>query len=305
MRILAFLVFLFYSIGATLADDGYTEKEERLFEYIYQQYGPKNTQLSVDPKFMMAPRSASEYYKEINRWYGITKEPHWHQSEKDKTFENFTSRLQFAPIDPKFSEASVVCKNRYREPRTASEKIVKLLRLSKGKYVRDYNEILFYSDGMRWMDINQAPSDDGSIFNKNYKYSLTLWDWYNTVAIKSGEKYYLSPHRQPSFGRWNEAISNDMVKEIADSAAFNIYIEVNMNRYDGVSMTDDYKRENAILPPLFNMSGKVIIKNPQVMRECLMSKDENRNINNIMFENLLVIGSPLLPIIYWLNQFNS
>ena len=305
MRILAISLLLLYSIGATLADDGYTEKEERLFEYIYQQYGPKNTQISVDPEFMMTPRSVGEYFKEINRWYGITKEPHWHQSEKDKTFENFTSRLQFAPIDPKFSEAYVVCKNRNREPRTASEKIVKLLRLSKGKYVKDYNEILFISDGKRWMDINRTSSDDGSIFNQNYKYSLTLWDWYNTVAIKSGGKHYLSPHHQPSMGRWNEAISNDMVEEIADRAAFNIYIEVNMNRYDGMSMTDDYKRENAVLPPLFNMSGKVIIKNPQVMRECLMNNNEYRNIQNIMFENLFVIGSPLLPIIYWLNQFNS
>ena len=55
------------------------------------------------------------------------------------------------------------------------------------------SEALLYTDGLKWLDINIGVA---------HPYSVTLWDWYNTVAIRSGSESFIS-HSKPTMCRWN------------------------------------------------------------------------------------------------------
>jgi len=206
---------------------------------VSQSYDLKNSALSVsEVGFESAP---PVIVAEVNdRWLNIDngyldRHKHWHQAEGEGiTFENFTNVLYFFPVDEKFSTVTAVCKNR-----------------------QNYSEILLYSDGKKWLDLNQGGAE---------LYSMTLWDWYDTVAIRSGSQTFIE-HRTPKLARWNAPIEGALAEEILRTGTFDIFVEPNQHRHAGVVMSKDEKISSKVRPAL-NLKATVTIQNVDEVRGC-------------------------------------
>jgi len=206
---------------------------------VSQSYDLKNSALSVsEVGFEGAPpvivADVSDRWLNIDNGY-LDRHKHWHQAEGEGiTFENFTNVLYFFPVDEKFSTVTAVCKNR-----------------------QNYSEILLYSDGKKWLDLNQGGAE---------LYSMTLWDWYDTVAIRSGSQTFIE-HRTPKLARWNAPIEGALAEEILRTGTFDIFVEPNQHRHAGVVMTKDEKISSKVRPAL-NLKATVTIQNADEVRGC-------------------------------------
>ena len=206
---------------------------------VSQSHDLKKSALSVsEVGFESAP---PVIVAEVNdRWLNIDngyldRHKHWHQAEGEGiTFENFTNVLYFFPVDEKFSTVTAVCKNR-----------------------QNYSEILLYSDGKKWLDLNQGGAE---------LYSMTLWDWYDTVAIRSGSQTFIE-HRTPKLARWNAPIEGALAEEILRTGTFDIFVEPNQHRHAGVVMSKDEKISSKVRPAL-NLKATVTIQNVDEVRGC-------------------------------------
>lgn len=211
----------------------------------YATNGPKHSALSVDR--IAFDNSPKEVIEEVwDRWLNIdegylNRHTHWHQPDRgDVTFENFTKSLHFFPADRKFTEVTAVCKKR-----------------------SNYNELLLYTDGKKWFDLNQERSKD---------YSVTLWEWYNTVAIKSGEETFIQ-HKTPKVHRWNAPVETSLASEILKTGEFQVYVEGNQSRSDGVMMNKREKQANQVFPNL-NLRATVTIQNIDEVRGCFGTQEQ-------------------------------
>jgi len=205
---------------------------------IIQYYGPQNTALYADES-VEYPLSAKE------RWLDPESKPHWHKADRSNiTFENFVVSNYFADADPVFQKSNLSCKWRSSSPPNGVT-----------------HEMLFSIDGTKWLDLNAHR--DGS-------YSVTLWDWYNTVAIKSGNETFIS-HGKPKTGRWNEIIPGSLIKQIFETERFDIYVETNPYRVGGMMWDRDYKIskiENG-MRPIPNLRTSVEFSTPKDSVGCL------------------------------------
>ena len=206
---------------------------------VSQSYDLKNSALSVsEVGFESAPpvivADVNDRWLNIDNGY-LDRHKHWHQAEGEGiTFENFTNVLYFFPVDEKFSTVTAVCKNR-----------------------QNYSEILLYSDGKKWLDLNQGGAE---------LYSMTLWDWYDTVAIRSGSQTFIE-HRTPKLARWNAPIEGALAEEILRTGTFDIFVEPNQHRHAGVVMSKDEKILSKVRPAL-NLKATVTIQNVDEVRGC-------------------------------------
>ena len=206
---------------------------------VSQSYDLKKSALSVsEVGFESAPpvivADVNDRWLNIDNGY-LDRHKHWHQAEGEGiTFENFTNVLYFFPVDEKFSTVTAVCKNR-----------------------QNYSEILLYSDGKKWLDLNQGGAE---------LYSMTLWDWYDTVAIRSGSQTFIE-HRTPKLARWNAPIEGALAEEILRTGTFDIFVEPNQHRYAGVVMGKDEKISSKVRPAL-NLKATVTIQNVDEVRGC-------------------------------------
>ena len=206
---------------------------------VSQSYDVKNSALSVsEVGFESAPpvivADVNDRWLNIDNGY-LDRHKHWHQEEGEGiTFENFTNVLYFFPVDEKFSTVTAVCKNR-----------------------QNYSEILLYSDGKKWLDLNQGGAE---------LYSMTLWDWYDTVAIRSGSQTFIE-HRTPKLARWNAPIEGALAEEILRTGTFDIFVEPNQHRHAGVVMSKDEKISSKVRPAL-NLKATVTIQNVDEVRDC-------------------------------------
>ncbi|MDA0831611.1 MAG: hypothetical protein O3A05_10585 [Proteobacteria bacterium] len=209
------------------------------FKEMYESYGPKNSALSVDKSAF--DNASTEILDDVwDRWLNIdegylNRHTHWHQPDRsDVTFDNFTNALHFFPADQKFSAVTAVCKQRPH-----------------------YSELLIYSEGKKWLDVNQERSNS---------YSVTLWDWYNTVAIKSGNETFIE-HSTPKVYRWNAPVAGLLVEEILRTGTFDIYVEGNQYRASGVMMNKVQKETLKAFPNL-HLRASVTIQNIDEIRDC-------------------------------------
>lgn len=218
----------------------------------YPTNGPKHSALTVDKvAFDNSPQGVIE--EVWDRWLNIdegylNRHTHWHKPDRaDVTFENFTKSLHFFPADKKFSEVTAVCKKR-----------------------SNYNELLLYTDGKNWFDLNQEPSN---------RYSVTLWEWYNTVAIKSGEHTFIE-HRTPTVHRWNAPITSSLADEILKTGELEVYVEGNQSRSDGIMMNKREKKAKQVFPNL-NLRTTVTIQNIDEVRGCFGTQEQlaKREVN--------------------------
>ena len=206
---------------------------------VSQSYDVKNSALSVsEVGFESAPpvivADVNDRWLNIDNGY-LHRHKHWHQAGGEGiTFENFTNALYFFPADKKFSSVTAVCKNR-----------------------QNYSEILLYSDGKKWLDLNQGGAE---------LYSMTLWDWYDTVAIRSGSQTFIE-HGTPKLARWNARIEGALAEEILRTGTFDIFVEPNQYRHAGVVMSKDEKISSKVRPAL-NLKATVTIQNADEVRGC-------------------------------------
>lgn len=222
-----------------------SSKGGKMIKAKYENSGPKHSALSVDKSAF--ERSPKEIVEEVwDRWLNLdegylNRHTHWHKPDRgDITFDNFTNSLHFFPADKKFSEVTAVCKKR-----------------------SNYNELLLYTNGQKWFDLNQERSST---------YSVTLWEWYNTVAIKSGRETFIE-HRTPKVHRWNAPVNSSLANEILMSGEFEVYVEGNQSRSDGVMMNKAEKKRNQVFPNL-NLRTTVKIQNIEEVRDCFGTQDQ-------------------------------
>jgi hypothetical protein len=211
-----------------------------------EHYGPKNAQPKIDTSYIKQ-LTDDKLQKILLRWYGLDEEfkanhQHWHQGKEDISFENFISKINFAPLDKNYLHVTGVCTKHYEDP-------------TSGR--KSYTDIRFYSGDDQWFDINQ---------HNDKTYSITFWDWINTIAIKAKNNTYIS-HNKPILYRWNKKIPHNVIDEIFKQGQFELYIELNMLRVNGILMTGADKLKYKI-PPKFNLAGKVNISNIKELKEC-------------------------------------
>ena len=202
-------------------------------------YGPMNSAMYVNKEFF--DNAPPEVVRDVfDRWFNIDEgyldsHPHWHKEDRsDVTFENFTSSFYFFPADAKFSTVTAVCKNR-----------------------QNYSEILLNTDQGKWFDLNQGGAND---------FSVSLWEWYNTVAIKSGNETFIH-HSKPRVYRWNAAIPETLANEILRTGEFEIFVESNQYRSMGIMMNKTDKEKYKVFPNL-NLKAAVTIQNIDEVRGC-------------------------------------
>ncbi|MEK9916717.1 MAG: hypothetical protein VW645_04750 [Betaproteobacteria bacterium] len=195
-------------------------------------------------------QAPSEVVADMNdRWLNIndgylSHHTHWHDANRsDVTFENFTQSLYFFPADEKFSSVTAVCKNR-----------------------TNYSEVLLYADGKKWFDLNQGGRHPDSV---------TLWDWYNTVAIRSGDQTFIE-HVTPKTRRWNAPISRDLSDEILRTGQFEVYVEANPYRSSGKMLSKKDKQSSKEKPSL-NLKTTVTIDNLAEVQNCFDTRKASRH----------------------------
>lgn len=206
-------------------------------------YGPKNLAMHTNKEYFNAA-PAEVIQKIFDRWLNIDegyldRHPHWHREDRsDITFNNFTNAFYFFPADSKFSMATAICNKR-----------------------ENYNEIVLVTERGKWFDLNQGGADE---------YSVSLWEWYNTVAIRSGNEEFIH-HSKPVVYRWNAAVPETLADEILRTGGFEIYVESNQYRSMGIMMDKEWKEENKVFPNL-NLKADVLIKNINEVRACFDNK---------------------------------
>jgi hypothetical protein len=216
---------------------------EEVINSISKYYGPKNERVNIDAEALRAIPD-DEWQRIVINWFDIeggnvAKPDHWHTDNGPITLDLFTSNAKLYQFDKAFETAVVKCNRVYEGER------------------KRYFELLFYSNGNQWMDINQH--DDNS-------YSLTLWDWYSTVGIESNGSQAIY-HWKPIMYRWNNSIDSDLVNNILKTGKFNLYLEPNSLRIGGRIMNKEMIREYKVFPKL-NLKGAVQISNLEVAQNC-------------------------------------
>jgi len=205
-------------------------------------YGPKNYAMHTNKEYFN--NAPAEVIQNIfDRWLNIDdgylkRHPHWHKKDRsDITFENFINAFYFFPVDRKFSMATAICNRR-----------------------ENYNEIVLVTDLGKWFDLNQGGADE---------YSVSLWEWYNTVAIRSGVEKFIH-HSKPVVYRWNAPIPQTLAEEILRNGQFEIYVESNQYRSRGIMIDKSWKEKNKVFPNL-NLKANVTIQNINEVRNCFDS----------------------------------
>ena len=102
----------------------------------------------------------------------------------------------------------------------------------------------------------------------------TLWDWYNTVAITSGDETFIA-HGKPVLGRWNHEVPRSLIREILQAEDFEIFVEPNPYRVNGMLWDRDFKLESDV-KPVTNLRASVEFSMPKDILSCVASFLENK-----------------------------
>ena len=133
----------------------------------------------------------------------------------------------------------------------------------------NYNELII-GNGKSRIEFNKhfryLPKNEYWIKNKkkNGKYSMTIWWWVNTVAIKT-DKIKLIWHGEPKLSRWNtklfdgSEITDQLFLDLVKEEKFTIYVELNPVRYPQKHF-GNYNR-------IYKTTLK--LRNPEIIKECM------------------------------------
>ncbi len=132
---------------------------------------------------------------------------------KEYTFKDFTEGNYFAPIDDSYLQLKAVCRKNYDE-----------------KDRKKYFEIMFFSNEKHVFDLNQH----FMAFQTGYKnlkkpfYTFTVWNWFESIAIKSSQTEFMSNTPQLDRRR-SELVPENLVEEMLTSGEFTIFFHYLMD----------------------------------------------------------------------------
>jgi len=152
---------------------------------------------------------------------------------KELTYSEFTLGNSFSPIDESYLELEAKCRKSYDE-----------------RNKKKYYEILLYSQGRHIFDFNKHFTSN-LVGRKNLKlpfYSLSVWNWFDTLAIKTKKNKFMTNTDQRTMRR-NELIPKGLFDDIIKYGKFKIYFHYLLDNSKSVG---DFK-----------------IINPKVLRDCV------------------------------------
>ena len=149
-----------------------------------------------------------------------------------KSFNEFSKKNYFAPIVNDALNLKVVCRKSFDDD-------------NKKKYY----ELLFYNKGKNVFDLNKhfRAFKEGHKNIKTPFYSFTFWNWFQAIAIESGEKTFMTSTEQFSVRR-SELIPSNLAEEIVSDGIFTIYFH--------------YLKDNT------KSFGLFTVTNPDVLKDC-------------------------------------
>mgnify|MGYP001222412969 FL=1 len=126
---------------------------------------------------------------------------------RELTYAEFTSGNSFSPIDESYLELKAKCRKSYDQ-----------------RNQKKYYEVLLYSRGEHVFDLNKHFKSKlvGRKSLKTPFYSLSLWNWFDTLAIKTKKHKFMTNTDQRTMRR-NELISEGLFSDIVKYGKFKVY----------------------------------------------------------------------------------
>jgi hypothetical protein len=152
---------------------------------------------------------------------------------RELTYTEFTLGNSFSPIDESYLKLEAKCKKSYDE-----------------RDQKKYYEILLFSKGKHVFDLNKHFKSN-LIGRKNLKipfYSLSVWNWFDTLAIKTKKHKFMTNTDQITMRR-NELISEGLFSDIVKYGKFKVYFHYLLDNSKSV--------------------GNFKISNPKALRDCV------------------------------------
>ena len=152
---------------------------------------------------------------------------------EELTYSEFTLGNSFSPIDESYLELEAKCRKSYDE-----------------RNQKKYYEVLFYSKGKHVFDLNKHFKSN-LVGRKNLKvpfYSLSVWNWFDTLAIKTQKHKFMTNTAQKTMRR-NELIPEGLFSDIVRYGKFKVYFHYLLDNSKSV--------------------GNFKIINPTVVRDCV------------------------------------
>ena len=126
---------------------------------------------------------------------------------RELSYTEFTLGNSFSPIDDSYLVLEAKCRKSYDE--REQKKYYEVLLYSKGKHVFDFNKHF----------------KTNLVGRKNLKipfYSLSVWNWFDALAIKTKKNKFMTNTEQRTMRR-NELIPKGLFDDIIKYGKFKIY----------------------------------------------------------------------------------
>ncbi len=152
---------------------------------------------------------------------------------RELSYTEFTLGNSFSPIDDSYLMLEAKCRKSYDE-----------------REQKKYYEVLLYSDGKHVFDLNKHFKSN-LVGRKNLKipfYSLSVWNWFDTLAIKTKKNKFITNTDQRTMRR-NELIPEGLFSDIVKYGKFKVYFHYLLDNSKSV--------------------GNFKISNPKVLRDCV------------------------------------
>jgi hypothetical protein len=126
---------------------------------------------------------------------------------RELSYTEFTLGNSFSPIDDSYLVLEAKCRKSYDE-----------------REQKKYYEVLLYSKGKHVFDLNKHFKTN-LVGRKNLKipfYSLSVWNWFDALAIKTKKNKFMTNTEQRTMRR-NELIPEGLFADIIKYGKFKIY----------------------------------------------------------------------------------
>ena len=152
---------------------------------------------------------------------------------RELSYTEFTLGNSFSPIDDSYLMLEAKCRKSYDE-----------------REQKKYYEVLLYSGGKHVFDLNKHFKSN-LVGRKHLKipfYSLSVWNWFDTLAIKTKKHKFMTNTDQRTMRR-NELIPEGLFKDIIKYGKFKVYFHYLLDNSKSV--------------------GNFKIINPKALRDCV------------------------------------
>ena len=170
----------------------------------------------------------------------LTSSISWSETKRSLTFREFINNGEFIPIET--SRLQLVVGN------------CNVVKNNKGIKIR-YKEVELSINNNVFFDFNKHYILRNDYQSKNFSipfYSISVWQWYKTVAIKTKNIEFLSNYKQV-MRRRNMVVPDELIEDIILTGKFKIYL------HQDARTTENKK-----------YFGTVNIKNKESLKKCFI-----------------------------------